>query len=68
MEAEAAKYIGAGLAGMALIGAGMVSVTSLPITSPALFVIRLPQPASGPTFCWASRSAKRPVCSVSFWR
>jgi len=44
-----------------------VSALSLPITFPAPCAIHLLPQVNGLTFCWALPSAKRQVCSASFW-
>ena len=65
MEAEAAKYIGAGLACVALTGAGLGignifgNYLSAALRNPSA------APARFPTCCSASPSPRRPACSAS---
>jgi len=61
MEAEAAKFIGAGLAGTALIGAG-IGIGSMQ----AHCATHLQPLVSAQTFFLVSRFAKRQAYSVSF--
>ncbi len=64
MELAAAKMIGAGLACIALVGAG-IGIGDV-FGSYLAGALRNPGAAAPrpPTCCWASRCAKRPACTV----
>ena len=66
MEAEAAKFIGAGLAGTALIVPVSVLVQSSRTTLQAHCATHLQPLVSAQTFFLVSRFAKRQAYSVSF--
>jgi hypothetical protein len=64
MTPEAAKLIGAGLASIALVGAGVGIGTICKVPC----AIRRRRRASLPTFCWALPLLKPPACSAWWWR
>ena len=68
MEPEAAKFIGAGLASIALVGAGVGIGTIFGNYLQAPCAIRRRRRASSPTFCWALPLLKPPACSAWWWR
>ena len=68
MDPSAAKLIGAGLASIALVGAG-VGIGTI-FGNYLQGALRNPSaaPGSSPTSCSALRLPKPPACSASWWR